>query len=374
MGETGEKDALQWHNVRDLGLEGRGWEDTAGDYERFPAKAKGVVPEAVWERSRCPAGLSACFETDATAIHAKWTVEGEPSLGPQMAATGCSGLDLYATDPEGRWRWVTCFPPQDRESTASIADLAPGQRTYRLYLPLRNPLLTASIGVPEDAEFKAVPPRTEKPIVYYGTSIVHGAAASRPGTCHASLLGRRLDRPLINLGFGGNGRMEREVAELLAELDPCVYLVDCLPNMSADLVEERACPLVRILRDAHPETPIVLIEDRTYDNAWIRPAMRRRNDTSRAALRAAHQRLLDDGVTDLTYVEGEHLLGDDGDATVDSSHPTDLGFWRMADALEPVVRSLIESAFRVPRRRRVRGLGTRSPPAAGIMSPQGALA
>jgi len=341
MTDTVEQEAVQWRNARDLGVEGKGWADTENDYERFPAKAKGVVPENVWERSRCAAGLCAHFETDATAIHAKWTLEGDPALGPQMAATGCSGLDLYATDPEGRWRWVTCFAPNGREASASVQGLAPGRRRYRLYLPLRNPVKEIRIGAPAGSAFEAAPPRTDKPIVYYGTSIVHGAAASRPGMCHAAILGRRLDRPMINLGFGGNGRMEAEVADLLAELDPCVYVVDCLPNMTAPLIEERAGTLVRKLRDAHPDTPIVLVEDRTYGNAWIRPEARQRNETSRAALREAFRRLMEDGVTGLTYVEGEHLLGDDGDATVDSSHPTDLGFWRMADALEPVLRPLI---------------------------------
>ncbi len=44
-----------------------------------------------------------------------------------------------------------------------------------------------------------------------------GGCASRPGTCHPALLGRMLDYPVINLGFSGNGKMEGEVAELLAE-------------------------------------------------------------------------------------------------------------------------------------------------------------
>jgi hypothetical protein len=324
-----------------MGIEGKGWQDTEVFYERLPAKAKGVVPDPVWERSRCPAGICAHFETDAAEIHAKWTLEGEELATASMPASGRSGLDLYAVDDAGRWRWVVNFPPVAGEATGSVSGLAPGKRTYRLYLPLRNPVLEAWIGVPKGAAFAAVPARTDKPIVYYGTSIVHGASASRPGMCHAAILGRRLGRPLINLGFGGNGRMEPEVGELLAELDPCLYIVDCLPNMTDDLVTERAEPLVRMLRAAHPEVPIVLVEDRTYANAWIMPAKRERNDGSRAAQRRAYDNLLSGGVKGLHYVEGEGLLGDDDDGTVDSSHPTDLGFSRYAAALEPVLRPLL---------------------------------
>ncbi len=47
------------------------------------------------------------------------------------------------------------------------------------------------------------------------------------------------------------------------------------------------------------------------------------------------------GVQGLHCVEGEYLPDDDGEATVDASHPTDLGMLRMADALEPVLRPLV---------------------------------
>jgi hypothetical protein len=52
------------------------------------------------------------------------------------------------------------------------------------------------------------------------------------------------------------------MATLLAELDPAVYVLDCLPNMTAAEVAERVEPLVRTPRKAHPEAPIVMAEDR----------------------------------------------------------------------------------------------------------------
>ena len=46
-------------------------------------------------------------------------------------------------------------------------------------------------------------------MVFYGTSITQGACASRPPMdANAAILGRRLDRPVVNLGFSGNGRMD----------------------------------------------------------------------------------------------------------------------------------------------------------------------
>ncbi len=132
------------------------------------------------------------------------------------------------------------------------------------------------------------------------------------------------------------------MATLFAELDPAIYVLDCLPNMAAPEVTERTEPFVRTLRKAHPKTPILLVEDRSYSNAFLITSRRKRNESNRAALRKAYKNLLAAGVKDLYYLEGEHLLGDDNEGTVDSSHPTDLGFVRQADAFEKVLRPILE--------------------------------
>jgi len=170
-----------------------------------------------------------------------------------------------------------------------------------------------------------------------GTSITQGGCASRPGTCHPTLLGRMLDYPVINLGFSGNGKMEGEVAEL----NPALYVIDCLPNMVANEILERAPELVRTLRAAHAETPILLVEDRTYSDAFLRQDRATRNRESRAALRQVCANL--QMVDNLHYLEGEHLLGADGDDTVDGSHPTDPGFKRQAETFYPVLKELLST-------------------------------
>ena len=127
----------------------------------------------------------------------------------------------------------------------------------------------------------------------------------------------------------------------MAELDASVYVIDCLPNMDGTMVAKRTEPLVRILRKHHAKTPIVLVEGRTQSNAFLLPSTQKRQAQKRAALRKAYDNLTSSGVKELYYVHGEHLLGDDGDATVDGSHPTDLGFMRLADAMETVLRPLV---------------------------------
>jgi lysophospholipase L1-like esterase len=335
---------MAWYNVPDWGVEGRGWDKTDRYFDRLPGKANDMVRGAVWNLSRHSAGMCVRFKTDATTISVRYSLLSGGLAMPHMPATGVSGMDLYAEDNEGRWGWVAVTRPTSQTVKAQlVSDLAPGLRRYMIYLPLYNGVESMEIGVPAGSAFEAIRPRPARPIVYYGTSIAHGACASRPGMAFPSILGRRLDVPVINLAFSGNGRMEAEVGALLAELDAAVYCIDCLPNMQGPEVAERAEPLVRQLRVARPDTPIVLIEDRTYTNTPFLPSLRKRHDASRAALGNAYDRLVADGVKDLYYVEGEHLLGSDGEAATDGSHPSDLGMMRMADALEPVLRPLVKT-------------------------------
>ena len=338
-------DASLWYDVKLIGVEGQGWSDTAAPFDRFPARAESLVRPDVWNLSRHSAGLCVRFMTDVTSLQARWTLTSANLDMPHMPATGVSGLDLYVRDDEGAWRWLSNGRPSAQTNTASLTSgIPPGTREYRLYLPLYNGVTSVELGLPEGTSLMRPDPYAaghELPIVFYGTSITQGGCASRPGMLHTAILGRRLERPVINLGFSGNGRMELPVAELMAELEAAVYVIDCLPNIEAAQVTERTEPLVRLLREKRPETPILLVEDRTYSDAFLVASKRERNDTSRAALREAYERLTGAGTTGLYYLEGERLLGDDNEGTVDSSHPTDLGFFRQADAFEPVLREIL---------------------------------
>ena len=214
-------------------------------------------------------------------------------------------------------------------------------RRYDLYLPLFNRPQNLQIGVDPNSQIASAAPRTEKPIVIYGTSIMHGACASRAGMTISSILGRRLDTPIINLGFSGNGRMESEVGKFLTELDPSVFVIDCLPNLDPQRVTKRCEPLVRQLRESRPDTPILLVEDRVFTNAWLRAGAESFHQDNRAALKSAYERLVADGFQNLYYLPADDLLGDDHEGATDGSHPSDLGMMRYADAYEPVLRKIL---------------------------------
>jgi hypothetical protein len=336
--------ALEWHDVTEWGVEGRAFLELERKrwFDRFPAEAEAKVPGPVWGLSRQSAGMLVRFKTDATTIWAKYTLSREQLAGANMTAIGASGIDLYARDDKGKWRWVGVTRPDKKVvRQAIISELAPGFREYAAYLPLYNGVDDLALGVPPTSKFEGLAPRTEKPIVFYGTSITQGASASRPGMVHTAILGRRFDVPVVNLGFSGNGRMEAGVGEQLVKIDASVYVIDCLPNMSPALVRERCVPLVKQLRAARPETPIVLVEDRRNANSWILPARNQMHTDNHAALRDAFTTLQKEGVKRLHYIKGDDLIGNDAEASTDGSHPSDLGFVRQADIFEPVLRAAL---------------------------------
>jgi len=336
------KTATLWYDATRLTIEGKGWTETEHYYERLPTRARGVVTDAVWRLSKDTAGLCVRFVTDASRISARWTVTSENLAMPHMPATGVSGLDLYVND-QGTWRWTGAGRPVKSPTNECVLaeGIPPGPHEYALYLPLYNGVKSLEVGLPPDATLAHPAPRPAsraRPICYYGTSIAQGGCASRPGMAHVAILGRMLDRPMINLGFSGAGKMEPAMASLLAELDVAAYVLDCLPNMTADMVKERVEPFVETLRQAHPDTPIILVENTMYENGRFLPKVRETITEKNAALRSACERLAAKGVPKLTYVESDSLVGTDGEGTVDGAHCTDLGFLRFAQSLAPVLR------------------------------------
>ena len=333
-----------WYDAQKLTVEGRGWTDTDRFYDRLPARAKGAVPDPVWSLSRHSAGICVCFVTDAPKVSARWKVLNDSLAMPHMPATGVSGLDLYVND-NGVWRWVGNGRPSGQRTEAVLAQGIPaGAHEYLLYLPLYNGTESLEIGVVPTAALSKAPARPagkDKPVIFYGTSITQGGCASRPGMAHTAILGRRLDCPVINLGFSGNGKLDAELGKLLAEVDAAAYVLDCAPNMPPEMITERTEPFVTALRAARPDTPIVLVENIAYQAGAFLPAAKASYADKNAALRAAYERLTEKGIQGLTYVTGETLLGSDGEATVDGTHPTDLGFQRIADALEPALRKAL---------------------------------
>lgn len=339
---------VQWRELaREVSIEGKGWRETAHPFDRLPAKAEALVRAPVWSLAQHSAGLYFRFITDADTIHARWKLRGDRLALPHMPATGVSGLDLYVRDA-GQWHWLGAGRPQAAKANEQVLvrGLKRVPREYRLYLPLYNGVDTVEIGFPAEAKFSPAPDRdaSRKPIVFYGTSITQGGCASRPGMAYPAILGRRLDLPTLNLGFSGNGKTEPELASLLEEIDAAAYVIDSLPNLTVEQTAERVEPFLKILRARRPDTPIVLVENLNYPDAHFIESRRTKVSQANALLRELYEKLRQAGDKHVHYVGASVLLGGDGEDTVDGTHPTDAGFLRMADGMEPILREALAEA------------------------------
>lgn len=342
---------MDWYDLADLPTEGQGWPGQApGRYGRLPAKAKAVVRDPVWNLGLHSAGMAIRFVTDASEIAGSWDVINASALMPHMAPTGTSGVDLYVWKDE-RWRWCGSGRPDTTGKTITFTNMllesaVPAKRTYTLYLPLYNGVSGVRIGVTPGSLFEAAPARSagkDKPICFYGTSITQGGCASRPGMAYPSIIGRYLDLPQINLGFSGNGKMEPEMAELLAQIDPCLFVLDPVGNNTEKDVQERGEPLIQTLRKTHPTTPIVMVEYTIPQNAHMVPAGTAQYLGKNKAWRVIYDSLIKQGDQNLYYIPCDDLYGDDDESTVDGGHATDLGFYRMAQAITPVLKNILEN-------------------------------
>lgn len=179
-------------------IEGRGWQqnELAAPYDRLPQKMEQLVRPPVWGLSHNTAGEYINFKTNATTIVIRYKVAGNQAM-PHMPATGVSGVDLYAKDQNGKWQWARGgYRFGDTiEYRFNNLPLFAVKAMCRLYLPLYNTVTWMNIGVPSDAEFAVLPASKEKPVVLYGTSIMQGACASRPGLAWPNILGRKLNKP-----------------------------------------------------------------------------------------------------------------------------------------------------------------------------------
>ncbi|MBI3986604.1 MAG: SGNH/GDSL hydrolase family protein [Lentisphaerae bacterium] len=334
---------LVWYDAKNLPIEGKGWSDTAGFYDRLPARAKDMVPPNVYHLAQRSAGLSVRFMTDSPAISARWKLNFEPQGMSHMPATGEAGLDLYVFNKR-QWRWAGIGIPKTVNCNAQlIGGLSPALRHFRIYLPLYNGVASLEIGIKPEATLAQAPPLpSSKPVVIYGTSIDQGGCACRPGMSYPAILGRNLNVPMINLGFSGNGQLDMGMAELMAELDAAVYVLNCMANMTIEMIKERTEKFVRFLRSKRPQTPILLVENFIYQSAHLVTGTRKNTGEKNKIVRACFDALNTPPDPNLHYLKGDRLLGRDGEGTVDGCHPTDLGFMSMAKAFEPVLKTILQ--------------------------------
>lgn len=343
--KVADENGLVWYEATEypFRLCGLYWYERDRIYRRLPRQSKWPLPEAVDKLADCTAGGQVRFRSDSKKLTVRFELKNAARMD-HMPDTGCSCFDLYIGEP-GKERFFRGMNRIELDSVHNTIEMMniedSSMRDFVLNFPLYNGVNKVEIGVSEGAVIESPQPFVDsRPVVIYGTSITQGGCASRPGMLFTNILSRKLNREFFNYGFSGNGKCESEVAEILTEIaDPALFIIDCDANCGDPVVfAERLPKFIDILRRDHPVMPILVLTrirfakevnvSERHDNYWIQfhEVVRRRND----------------GDVNIHFADGHNLLGNDYyECMVDGVHPTDLGFYRMAELLEPKIRSLI---------------------------------
>ncbi len=334
-----DKSGLKFYSFEDspFKLYGGLKREEGGKLCRLPRSIAESTSQGVLMLSSNTAGGRVKFRTDSkrVAIIAKYATVCRM---PHFPITGSVGLDLY----EGRCFLGGFVPPFDMPSGAYESVIAiqgeKRERELTINLPTYSDLTALYIGLDEDASLSAPAAyKFEKPIVYYGSSITQGGCASRPGSTYEAHLSRWLDCDHINLGFSGNAKGEKSVADFIASLDMSAFVLDYDHN-APDIahLEATHLPFYRTVREKHPTLPIVVMTKPdgilTEERKKRREIIKKTYDTARAEG--------DENIHFLDPTEHFPFEGDEG--SVEGCHPTDLGFYFMAKALYPILKEILE--------------------------------
>ena len=339
-------------------------------FNRLPASSKNTTRPSIYGLQQMPAGMFVQFSTNSSSIHTTYNL-GHSTLGMwHFPPTGVSGMDAYAwSEANATWRWIaTTHPlfPTTQSILAALRCVSPScpTKTYRIHLPTYNTILNNfSVGlsssfdtfVPSSSHFQD--PKIAS-VCWYGSSILQGAVASRPGQIMTHVVSRSLKTLIYNFGFSGNCLMETSVAQYFVQVEPppSMFIIDCNPNMDYLLIQERAIPLIQFIRShGHKTTPIIMTEGTKHGTDWYSETSRVGRYNKTVVLKAAFDTLVKNGDAHLYYSTSNDIYSDslgmnpavsgDGrflvDPTVGGTHPTDLGMRKQAKYWEKKIPSVL---------------------------------
>lgn len=358
------KAQVKWMNPMDAdvpNINGRAWNaETGKTYNRLPERLKGSVPKRVWDNSTLTAGLSVRFTTTSHTVRVKYVCTSPHYGSYNMSGIDHSGIDLYGKTVDGATHWIGShmnWQWNGDTTTISFADISvptPRGLEYTLYLPNYNGIKWLAVGVDNDADFNFIPPSIERPVVVYGSSIIHGASPSRPGMAITNIVERETEYPFINLGFSGSAYMEPEVFSMLGEINARAFIIDPIPNsnnLPDTAITSRAVAGVKMLR-AKSSAPILLCENHPIPDSVLHSTIADKYRRANIALHKAYLELKAVGVGGLYYMYGSEICFTEDDM-IEGVHPNDIGCRAYAEAYKKHLQEMLPEDAPDPRYRPV---------------------
>ncbi len=334
---------------QELKVFGLNWFESDKRYVRLPKQSDEMIKklaDGLYYLVEQPSGGMIAFYSNTTTLKIKVKLGNIFNMG-HMAFTGQGGCDLYI----GSKLNDLCF---FRTSSYNIfnkeyeftyfSNWEAKERLFLINLPLYAAVEKIEIGINSSSYLKASDNLFDKGrIVCYGTSITQGGCASRPGMSYTNALSRRMGYEVLNFGFSGNGRGQKEMAEILASIkDVSMFILDYEANATFAMLETTLNPFIDTIRLNYPDVPIVVMSK-------IRMSVETLLEENRTLEQKSHDYQFDvvkkrkKKDKNIYFLDGHKLLGKyTTEATVDGCHPTDLGFMLITDYLEKFFQRILK--------------------------------
>ena len=301
-----------------------------GDYHRLPDNFAKAVSEGVFDNAKCPAGGRIRFKTESEHIYIK----------ASMSNTQGIGFDLYDMENgaeifKAAFRKPDCFICDGLFESEVTVSGKKEMRSYTLNFPYFGEVSDFKLGIDEGARLeKGEKYINEKPVLFYGSSITHGAWTTRPGCTYSSMISQKYNLNYLNFGFSGSAKGEPSLIEYFAKLPISVFVSDYDHNAyEMDLLKSTHLAVYKTVRAQNPDIPYIII---TRPDYWTAP---KDNDERNKIIYATYEYAKAHSDDKVYYIDGKTLFGGDyyRNCTKDGCHPNDLGAYRMAQKIGPVV-------------------------------------
>ena len=285
---------------------------------------------------RCP-GTRVCFRTDATEFELELTLE-PMSVDIGMAIYSCQSAEVLVGE-RGKARFASLVNPPNYNTTTFSKKITKSDKMedVTIFLPRNEVISCVKLTFPDDAHVEEPTPYRYGPVLYYGSSITEGGCCCRLTNAYNALLSNRLDVDYYNFGFSGSAKGELIMADYINTLPIKAFVYDYDHNApSAEHLRKTHEPFFLRIREKQPNLPILMMGRPDFD--YAADARERRE-----IIFSTYKNALARGDQNVYYLDSEEFFGtvDREQCTVDRVHPNDLGFYRMAEVVEPVLRQML---------------------------------
>ncbi|AGC69331.1 hypothetical protein Cst_c23710 [Thermoclostridium stercorarium subsp. stercorarium DSM 8532] len=312
-----------------------------GNFWRLTPDIMEKMPQYNIVGKRCIGGRVR-FVTDSATITIRMELK-TLNVDRAIPLPGSAGADVYfGTGIQSRFAGYvapTNYNETDKTVETKLVKSSKPE-TVTINLPRNEQIASMEIGIDDGANiYQAAEYRVNSPIIYYGSSITEGGCAPRPGTAYTSILSRWLDADYFNYGFSGGAKGELVFAEYIAKhknISVFVYDYDHNAPTPEHLANTHE-PFFKVIREAHPDIPIVMMSRPDFDRD-PKDSIERRNIIYQTYINAKKS-----GDNNVYFVDGMQFFGPVGrsECTIDGCHPNALGFMRMAETLYPLMSHLL---------------------------------